>query len=192
METIITTIKDEAQIFLTDYASYNNGTQFEFGHWVQLKNYDTAEELLKYIKDHFKMADKKSPLDEYGSEREEIMITDFEGFPKELYSECMNFNHLYEYFERAEDSYYSTETIEAYSSIGSYSLDNLDQFFTALEESYNGEYNGDEEFAEDYCESMGYIKENEGFPYNHIDWNNVARELMLSYDEADGHYFRQL
>ena len=192
METIITTIKDEAQIFLTDYASYNNGTQFEFGHWVQLKNYDTAQELYKYIKDHFKMADKKSPLDEYGSEREEIMITDFEGFPDQLYSESMNFYHLYEYFFRADDGLYSNEIINAYASLGVYGLDNIDQFFQSLEESYYGEYSNDREFTEDYCGMNGLTKDYEAYPYNCIDWDKAAEELMFSYDEADGHYFRQI
>lgn len=32
-----------AKIFLTDYASYNNGTQFEFGHWVELNDFNDEE-----------------------------------------------------------------------------------------------------------------------------------------------------
>lgn len=76
----------EAKIFLTDYESYNNGSQFEFGHWLELDQFNDVDELMTYIGDHFKEADKKSPLD---SPREEIMITDFEGFPYILYSESM-------------------------------------------------------------------------------------------------------
>ena len=34
-----------AKIFLTDYASYNNGTQFEFGHWVELNDFNDEDEL---------------------------------------------------------------------------------------------------------------------------------------------------
>ena len=187
-----TDIKEDARIFLTDYASYNNGSQFEFGHWVELEKFDTADELYKYIKNHFAEADKKSPLDKYGSQREEIMITDFEGFPNEIYSESMNFNHLYEYFERAENCGYSNEIIKAYASLGVYGLDNIDQFFQSLEESYCGEFSNDVEFADDYCEMHGLTKDHEVFPYNHIDWDSVADELMFSYDEAEGHYFRQL
>ncbi len=74
-------------IFLTDYASYNNGTQFQFGHWVNLTDFSDASELMEYIKDHFNEADQVSPLD---SPREEIMITDFEGFPESLYGEAMS------------------------------------------------------------------------------------------------------
>ena len=86
-----------AQIFLTDYASYNNGTQFEFGHWVDLNDHSDADALNEYIVNHFLEADEKSPL---GYPREEIMITDCEGFPEQFYSESsMDFEKLYEYLE---------------------------------------------------------------------------------------------
>jgi hypothetical protein len=93
---------ETARIFLTDYNSYNNGTQFEFGHWIELSDFEDETELMKYIKNHFKYADKKSPID---GKREEIMITDYEGFPRELYSESMNedaFREIYEFLNLEE------------------------------------------------------------------------------------------
>jgi hypothetical protein len=98
-----TTQTTEARIFLTDYASYNNGTQFEFGHWVDLSDFSSAEELNEYIENHFAEADEKSPL-LGGCKREEIMITDFEGFPEDLYSESMNFDDLFEYLNLDDDN----------------------------------------------------------------------------------------
>lgn len=94
-----TATKTDARLFLTDYASYNNGTQFEFGHWVDLSQFSDAGEFMEYIRKHFEEADEKSPLDNYGSKREEIMFTDFEGFPKSLYSESMSSNELERLFE---------------------------------------------------------------------------------------------
>ncbi len=88
----------EARIFLTDYASYNEGSQFEFGHWVDLSDFSDADELNEYIENHFKECDEKRPLLD-GSPREEIMITDFEGFPADLYSECMDFAPVYEWLD---------------------------------------------------------------------------------------------
>jgi hypothetical protein len=88
------------QIFLTDYASYNNGTQFEFGHWVDLTDFSDESELLEYISNHFAECDKQSPLDEYGSVREETMITDYEGFPEEFYSESgCQWTKIFKYLE---------------------------------------------------------------------------------------------
>ena len=64
-------------IFLTDWASYNEGTQFEFGHWVDLQNFSDFDELQDYISEHFQQADKISPLFG-GTPREEILISDYE------------------------------------------------------------------------------------------------------------------
>jgi len=75
------------RIFLTDYNSYNNGTQFQFGHWVDLTQFSDEKEIRDYINDHFEECDKKSPL---SSPREEIMITDYEGFHSYFYSESMS------------------------------------------------------------------------------------------------------
>ena len=77
------------------------GTQFEFGHWVDLSEHESADDLRNYISNHFKDADKKRPLLD-GAPREEIMITSFEGFPEFLYSESMDFDKLYEYMAIAD------------------------------------------------------------------------------------------
>lgn len=97
------TTTETPRIFVTDYASYNNGTQFEFGHWVDLDDFRDADELNDYITSHFAEADEKSPLG-HGSIREELMITDYENFPEELYSESgMDFEALYEYMALDND-----------------------------------------------------------------------------------------
>ena len=184
------TVKEKARIFLTDYASYNNGTQFEFGHWVDLDQFDSSDDLILYIKKHFEEADKKSPLP-CGTQREEIMITDFEGFPESLYSESMDFDQLFNYFDAVEDSSFDLEVIEAYAELGSYSLNDLDAFFEALKESYYGKFSNDEEFAEDTAENFGFEQPNE-WPYNCIDWERAARDLMIDFNEQDGHYFRSI
>lgn len=183
-----TSIKDDAKIFLTDYASYNNGSQFEFGHWVDLSDFDSADELNEYISEHFEDADKKSPLD---SPREEIMITDFEGFPKDFYFESMDFKSLFEYFERADQSGYDTETIEAFADLGNYDIEDIDSFFDALEESYQGAYDNDEDFVQQLLEDTGCIP-TDLLNYIHIDWQSTARDIIYDYYESNGHYFRAI
>jgi hypothetical protein len=92
-----------AKLFLTDYASYNEGNQFQFGHWVDLTKFSDAEEFQEYIKNHFLECDKKSPLFG-GCKREETMFTDFEGFPDSLYGEAMSFSDLEKIFKYIEFS----------------------------------------------------------------------------------------
>lgn len=127
-----TSVKDEARIFLTDYASYNNGSQFEFGHWVDLADFDSADELNEYIQDHFNEADKKSPLP-CGTPREEVMITDFEGLPESLYSESnMNFEQLFNLFDYLDEN-------------GIKSLENEDDNLLGIWNEYCSKNNPDDE-----------------------------------------------
>lgn len=42
MKNLTTT--ESPKLFLTDYASYNEGKQFEFGHWVDLSQFSDADE----------------------------------------------------------------------------------------------------------------------------------------------------
>jgi len=60
-----------------------------------------------------------------------------------------------------------------------------------IEEAYSGEFSSDEDFAQDLLESCGDIPKN--LPvYIHIDWEATARDIMMDYGEANGHYFRNL
>ena len=97
METTNTVVADAPRLFLTDYASYNNGSQFEFGHWVDLTDFADADAFQEYIQSHFEEADEKRPLG-FGK-REETMFTDFENFPKNLYSESMSSKEMEQLFE---------------------------------------------------------------------------------------------
>lgn len=64
--------------------------------------------------------------------------------------------------------------------------DNLAGF----EEAYCGEYDDKEEFAQEQAEACGDLERNPRWPYNCIDWEQAARELMYDYTEHDGFYFR--
>lgn len=61
-----------------------------------------------------------------------------------------------------------------------------------VEEAYQGQYDSDEDFAQDMAEQTGSIDRNASWPQNCIDWEQAARELMYDYTEAGGYYFRQL
>ena len=78
-----------ASLFLTDYASYNESTQFEFGKWVEMEQFTDLQEFNEYVEKHFEKADKESPLED-GSQREEVMFADYEEFPAQFYSESMD------------------------------------------------------------------------------------------------------
>ena len=60
------------------------------------------------------------------------------------------------------------------------------------EESYQGEYESDEDFARNMAEELGSIDKNAVWPYIRIDWEYAAKELMYDYSENSGFYFRDL
>jgi hypothetical protein len=67
-------------------------------------------------------------------------------------------------------------------------IDDLKDF----EESYNGQWADDEDFAKNMAEDIGSIKDDMNWPYTCIDWKKAARELMMDYTEQDGFYFRNI
>lgn len=164
-----TLANSNAKIFLTDYASYNNGTQFEFGHWVDLTDFNDADELMEYINNHFEEADNESPLP-CGTPREEIMITDFENFPKYLYSESMNtedFEKVYKYIELDYENLSDNEKIglwNEYCSENGYEdeiMENDEDFFNTYfennpESAVRAAFYGDYRYMDTYVKFNGY------------------------------------
>jgi antirestriction protein len=61
----------------------------------------------------------------------------------------------------------------------------------SMQEAYQGQYDNDEDFAQQMAEDLGLIHENAGWPSYCIDWEQASSELMMDYFEIDGHYFRQ-
>ncbi len=158
MDTLEMTVTPS--IFLTDYASYNEGTQFEFGHWIDLSQFSDADELAEYIAKHFQEADKKSPL--YSGKREEIMITDYEGFPEFLYSESMSFEKVYEYMELMEQVDLDDESdLIRYHNIKCDSENNSDDCI----------HDFDEEFFETYF-SGSPMEASRATQFGEVNWND--------------------
>jgi len=78
---------------------------------------------------------------------------------------------------------YTDEAIESYIEL--FSEKSIDNF----EESYQGEYDNDEDFVRDLLEGNGDISRD--LPsYIHIDWEATARDIMMDYSEDNGFYFR--
>lgn len=61
-----------------------------------------------------------------------------------------------------------------------------------FEESYQGRFSSDQDFAQNMAEELSLIDQDAAWPYSCIDWEQAARDLMYDYTEQDGHYFRDL
>ena len=78
--------------------------------------------------------------------------------------------------------------VDAYITLGTGDDDLLD-----FEEAYQGQYEDDEEFAQEMAENTGSVDfKNQSWPQYCIDWEYAARDLMTDYSEQNGYYFRNL
>lgn len=62
--------------------------------------------------------------------------------------------------------------------------DFLDDVLSDFEESYNGEHQSREDFAQELADDLGCINPDAGWPNSYIDWERAARDLFMDYSDA--------
>lgn len=169
-----TTDTTKARLYVGTYAKYNNGSIA--GAWLDLEDYADAEEFMTACRELHK--DESDP---------ELMFQDFEGFPKELYSESMSTEDagkLYAFLALDEEE---RAIVTAYAGARGTFPEDLDEAM----EAYSGNFESDEDFAQDMAENTCSVRPSQHeWPFNCIDWELAARELMYDYCTHDGYYFR--
>ena len=86
---------------------------------------------------------------------------------------------------------YDIEVYQAYATnfVEGYKMENLEDWYTEVEDSYSGQFDSDEEFAEDLLDSTGDL-DRDSLLARYFDIEKFARDLMYDYVELDGYYFR--
>lgn len=59
-------------------------------------------------------------------------------------------------------------------------------------DAYQGEYDSDQDFAQELADELGLVNAELSWPHSCIDWEHAARELMYDYFSENGYYFRSL
>jgi len=156
-----------ARAYVGTYAKYNEGSIA--GAWIDLEGFTDAEQFQAVCAELHK--DEEDP---------EIMIQDFEGFPKRYYSESGLDDALFEYLALDQSD---RELLEAFLDAG------FDGDLSDAQDRYAGRFAQDEEFAQELLEdSEDYLRD---IPhYIIIDWEATARNIMYDYTSENGHYFR--
>lgn len=171
---------DEIQIYVGTYKKYNEGSLF--GKWMKISDYSDYEDLSDAMQELHKDEDDA-----------ELMFQDFEApelFERMgLISESYLSTDIYEIIEKIENCSYDIEIISAYVDCFGYYCKGIDELIEKVEESYQGEYQSDEEFAEQLLTETCCIPEN--LPsYLYIDWERTARDIMFDYSTSNNYYFR--
>ena len=172
----------EIRIYCGTYAKYNNGSIN--GAWLNLSDYSDSAEFFEACQELHE--DETDP---------EYMFQDYEcpKFMRSLFDESMSDDEIqiiYDTIEAIDNSHLDIEIISAY--IDNVGIDSdIESTISHCEEAYQGEYNSDEDFAESLAEELGYMEDApKSWPFNCIDWEYAARELMYDYFESGGYYFR--
>lgn len=146
---------DSPSLFVGSYAKYNNGNLF--GAWLNLEDYTDRDDFLAACHELHK---DESDL--------ELMYPDFQCFPRRFYSESYVNPAIWDWLELSEDD---RELLEVY-------LDNVNQDGTIGEarERFQGEYDSEEAWAEDFLEEMGYLEQVPDELRYHINFESYARD----------------
>ncbi|MGX9389611.1 antirestriction protein ArdA [Nitrobacteraceae bacterium UC4449_H16] len=154
-----------ARIYVGTYAKYNRGSIK--GAWLNLEDYSD--------KDAFLVACAELHKDEADHE---LMFQDFEGFPREFYSESCIKDELFEWLELDEDD---RVLLELYT-------DNIDSSgdIEAARDAYLGKADTEAGWAEDWLRETGGL---EGVPEhleNYIDYAAYARDAEVTFVRSGG------
>jgi antirestriction protein len=153
------------RIYVADLEAYNNGRLT--GEWLDLADYDNADELMDAIQDVL----KKSGGEEYA-------IHDVEYIPRNMYSEYMgqrDFEELYKMMDLAKENDLPLEVVQ--DIVSQYSENAVDDFV--------GKYDSAVDFAEQLVDDMGGIQNFNDFQY-YLDISETDRRL-LSQEMADSY-----
>jgi antirestriction protein len=152
------------RIYVADLEAYNSGRLV--GEWLDLADYDNADELMDAIQDVL----KKSGGEEYA-------IHDVEYVPRSMYSEYMgqrDFEQLYKMMDLAKQNDLPLEVVQ----------DIVSQYSENAVEDFVGKYDSAVDFAEELVDDLG-IQSFTDFEY-YLDISETDRRL-LSQDMADSY-----
>jgi antirestriction protein len=155
-------------IYVGTYHKYNCGSIY--GAWLYLDDYDTPEAFYDACKELHNNEDDP-----------ELMFQDYENFPRKYYSECGGITELYEYINFLKETHLNQDIVDA-------GID-LDIPLDKIEDAYQGTYDNDEQFAEQYADDCGLVPESLSWPMYYIDWQLAARDLMQGFNSENNHYF---
>lgn len=164
-------------IYVGTYAKYSNGSIA--GEWIEVTpDYDLLMEQIKELH-----SDEEDP---------EIMIQDYDIEDSGLQTifkdlgETPDLKEVCNALELLQDE--DTGMIAAYiDCIGA--SDSIEDTIKAANDNFYGQYDSDEDFAQETAEQCGMIERNLSWPYTCIDWTYAARELMYDYYTSNGYYF---
>lgn len=176
MTTLTTTT---ASVFVTTYG-VGNEQGFATGKWFDLTDYSDKDEFIEAATEYAQ--------DVLGDHDPELCFADYESSfaDLDLISECHVDSQVWDLFDM--DSSDLDMVIAYTSNVGVNG--SFEDMLSEAQDCYQGQYDSDADFAQETLQDCGYLEDLPSFIECHIDWDGVARDLMMDYFEVNGHYFR--
>ena len=167
-------------VYVGTYGKYASGSLR--GVWLDLTTFDDYDEFLAVCR--YIHRDEADP---------EFMAQDFEGFPREWYTEGFMSEREFDLIkEFAELDDKEREAFEVYVSAFGSSKDDCG-IFDDFREAYQGEWSSEEEFAEQLAEDCCMLDNVPESVKVYFDYAAFARDLFISdYYFDSGFVFRRL
>lgn len=169
----------DAKLYVGTYSKYNNGSIQ--GEWLTLGDYNSKEDFLTACASLH--SDEEDP---------ELMFQDFEGFPKDLYSECSLFD-FWALAENLEANY--IENFELYAEFCSHFGYDIAEGMEQFQEAYSGDYSNSNDPESDFAYQVAedHLDGAADFIKMYFDYDKFQRDLFITdYTEIKGHIFRNL
>jgi len=185
-------ISDEPAVFVSDYASYNEGAIC--GAWFLLDDFTSLDEFNEKISEFFKELDKVAPLD-FHTPREEIMFQDWQSIPDFLIGESFIHDGIFTWVNFISESSDNADLFQAYLDIIGEPND-IDDFISDIQDKFlvnlaDIEYHGsdEEKFGLYFAEDLGGIEIPENIAF-YFDYEAFGQDLLINdYCSSDGFIF---
>ena len=132
----------------------------------------------------------KVKSDIYTMSHEELWVMDFEGFGGWLKAECspMEAQRIAGVIEAIEADHIDPDAVTAWADNLGLTIEDWTGHADDFGESYQGEWDSEEDFAQNLAEDIGAVDDSATWPNDCIDWERATRELFYDYwsERAEG------
>lgn len=166
------------KIYAGTYGKYNDGSIA--GEWLEVTgDYDLLIQQIKEL--HDDEPDFELMIQDYDfeSDAEAEIFNDL--------GECPDLEQLCADVEALEGK--NLEMIAAYIYCFGRNGESIETISEKAYEAYCGTYSSDADFAEDVAEQTCEMPAHLSWPFNCIDWEQAARDLMFDYSTHNDFYF---
>jgi hypothetical protein len=118
---------------------------YDEGKWIDLTDFSDGDDVIDYISDWMGELNEQ-----FGGNREEYEVSDYEGFGRDLYDRYMGsteFDEILEGYEKFENSDFPKEVITEYTNDSGYSSMSLASVIEQMENNYLGKFDNYSDFG---------------------------------------------